>query len=478
MTIIGLMLTLALAACSGGTGGNSGGSGNNAGSADNGANAGGNGAGNGGNAGANNGTGASDDANAAGGDNAGADDSGSQATPDMDFDMGGRTIKVVSWWDMTIPEDNPDNIARKKNLEALEKKHNFKMQFIAIDYGEYQQKVTASLLAGEPIGDIVRLGKSYTIPALVKQDLLWPIDEYTKNSKVFNQKVTNEFMQYNGRGYGFSEGQGNLITGIFYNRTLMNQLGIKPLEDYVKADNWNWDTFVQVAKEANKDTNNDGKLDTWGLASAGFMDAALVSDEAALTNGNKESLDDPKTVEVLNFLSRLATEKVARPTEGGDWTEPGQFFRQGNTLMYAGAIYEIGGLKTDMKDYDIGFVPFPKGPSASAYHSVEPLFQALTIPKKVEHPEQLMYIWEKINDIDSIYDYPDQASLESNFENEDDIQNARTAGDGMLVLDHNTFPKLPYNDILGDITKGNSVSTVVAKYKAPVQAAIDEVYKK
>ena len=35
-----------------------------------------------------------------------------------------------------------------------------------------------------------------------------------------------------------------------------------------------------------------------------------------------------------------------------------------------------------MKDYDIGFVPFPKGPSATDYHSGEGAFQALTIPKR------------------------------------------------------------------------------------------------
>jgi hypothetical protein len=146
--------------------------------------------------------------------------------------------------------------------------------------------------------------------------------------------------------------------------------------------------------------------------------------------------------------------------------------------MYAGAMYEIGGLKTDMKDYDIGFVPFPKGPSATAYHSSEGAFQALTIPKSVENPDQLVYIWEKINDIDSIYDYADQASLESNFTDENDIQNARDAGAGMLVLDSGTFPKFPYYEMIGELTSGNSVSTVIDTYKAPAQAAIDEVYKK
>lgn len=399
-------------------------------------------------------------------------------TPEMDFDLGGKTIKIVSWWDMTIPEDTPDNIQRKKNLEDLMQKHNFKVEYVAIDYGEYQEKVTASLLAGEPIGDIVRLGKTYTVPTLVKQDLLWPIDEYTKNPVAFNQKVTNEYYTYEGRGYGFTENQANLVQGIFYNRTLMNQLGLKPLQEYVNEDNWNWETFIQVAKEANKDTNNDGKLDTWGLANSSLMDHALYSNNTGLTKEDKQNLDDPATLDALNFISRIATEKIARPTEGGDWTEPGQFFRQGNTLMYAGALHEMSGMQTDMPDYDIGFVPFPKGPNATEYHSAEALFQALTIPKAVENPEQLLYIWEKINDIDSVYDYPDQASYETLFSSEDDLNNAKMVAPNMMILDHNTFPNLKYYDFVGELNEGISVSTVVEKYKSTFQAAIDEVYGK
>lgn len=398
------------------------------------------------------------------------------STPEMDFDLGGKTIKIVSWWDMTIPEDNPDNIQRKKNLDALMEKHNFKVEYVAIDYGEYQQKVTASLLAGEPIGDIVRLGKTYTVPTLVKQDLLWPIDEYTKNPRAFNQKVTNEYYTYEGKGYGFSEGQANLVQGIFYNRTLMNQLGAKALQEYVNEDNWNWETFIQVAKEANKDTNNDGKLDTWGLANSSLMDQALYSNNTGLTKGDKQNLEDPATLDALNFVSRLATEQIARPTEGGDWTEPGQFFRQGNTLMYAGALWELSGFQTDMPDYELGFIPFPKGPNATTYHSAEALFQALTIPKSIKNPEQLLYIWEKINDIDSMYDYPDQGWYETLFKNEDDINNAKMVAPNMIVLDHNTFPNLKFYDFVGELNSGVSVSTVVEKYKSAFQAAIDEVF--
>lgn len=402
----------------------------------------------------------------------------SNATPEMDFDMGGKTIKIVSWWDMTIPEDNPDNIQRKKNLEELEKKHNFKVEYIALDFNEYQKKVVASLVAGEPLGDIVRMGKAYMIPVLTQQDLFWPVDEYTKNENAFDQKITNDFSQYNGQGYGFSEKSGSIITGIFYNRTLMKKLGMKPLQEYVDEDNWNWDTFTQVAKEANKDTDNNGKLDTWGLASRGFLDMALASNETDLTVDDKQNLDDPKTLEAFKFISKLGAEKVSRPTEGGDWQEPKQFFQQGNTLMYAGADYEVSGLKTDMKDYDIGFVPFPKGPNASAYHSVETGVQFLTIPKKVENPERLVYLWEKINDIESIYDYPKQASLESNFDNEQDISNANLAEEGMRLTNRVTFTTLPFYELLGELNEGTSASTVIQKYKAKVQASVDAVYKK
>jgi ABC-type glycerol-3-phosphate transport system substrate-binding protein len=398
------------------------------------------------------------------------------ASPEMDFDLGGRTLTFVSWWDMSIPEDNPDNIQKKANLEALMEKHNFNVEYISIDFQEYQEKVVASLMAGEPLGDYVRMGKRYMIPSLVKQDMFWPVDEWTKNDNVFNQKVTNEYSVFEGRGYGFND-QPNLITGIFYNRTLMNELGIKPLQDYVDEDNWNWETFIQVAKDANRDTNNDGQIDTWGLAKADVLDMALAANETDLVAGDKHNLDDPKAIEVFNFISRIATEQVARPSEGGDWTEPRAFFVQGNVLMYPGAMYEASGLMQDMADYDIGFLPFPKGPSASTYHAVEPDVQFLTIPKTVENPRELLYIYEKIHDIESIYDYPDQATLETLFYDEKDINNARIAGENMIVIDRQAYPSLPYYDFLGELQSGVSVSTVVEKYKAPFQAAIDEVWQ-
>lgn len=399
-----------------------------------------------------------------------------EASSELDFDLDGRTLRIVSWYDMTIPEENPDDIQRKENLEALMKKHNFKVEYITIDWFEYTEKVSSSLLAGEPIGELIRYARPWGIPSLVKQNLFWEVDDFVTNWDVFNEKFSKVFAAYNGKSYGFETGTLG-SNGIYYNRTLMNELGMKPLQEYVNEDNWNWDTFIKVAKEANRDTNNDGTVDTWGLAGGGLINQALASNETDLIVGNKQNLDDPKVVEAMEFINKLAVEKVIRPTEGGDWTEPGQFFRQGNTLMVFGADWEKPGYTNDMKEYDVGFVPFPQGPSAvEGYHGVDGAVNFMMIPKAIPNPEQLVYIWEKIHDIDSIYDYPHQALYESWFDNEDDINNARLAQAGMRTTDHNTYPSMDFYPFQGELLSGISVSTVVEKYKPQFQSAVDEVW--
>ncbi|WP_020618258.1 ABC transporter substrate-binding protein [Paenibacillus daejeonensis] len=399
------------------------------------------------------------------------------ATPEMDFDLGGRTIKLVSWYNEAIPTDSPDNIQRKENLDALMEKHNFTVEYVVVDYGEYRDKIASTLLAGDPLGDIIRVARPWMMPSLVQQDMFWPLDEYVINDNAFVLQYTTDHSQFDGKGYGFRIGVSGAASGVFYNRTLMNEFGMKPLQEYVDEDNWNWETFIQVAKEANKDTDNDGNLDRWGLATASMLIQALSSNETGLVDGNQQTLDAPQTQESLNFISRLATENVARPTEGGDWTEPKQFFLQGNTLMYPGMDYEANDFKEEMADFELGFLPFPQGPSASRYHTHVTIPNYYTIPRAVENPEQLVYLWEKIYDIESIYDYPKQADLEKFFSNEDDINNARDSAESIRVIEQGDYyPSMPYYELVDELVDGVSVSTVIEKYKTPFQAAIDEVW--
>ena len=77
---------------------------------------------------------------------------------------------------MTIPEDNPDNIQKKANLEALMEKHNFNVEYIVDRFpANIRKKWWRLSWPASRSATIVRMGKRYMIPSLVKQDLFWPV---------------------------------------------------------------------------------------------------------------------------------------------------------------------------------------------------------------------------------------------------------------------------------------------------------------
>lgn len=397
-------------------------------------------------------------------------------SPELDFDLGGRVIRWVSHYDESIKGDTPDGVKRVENLQYLQEKHNFTLEFVQIDLGEYQDKVIASILAGQPLGDLVRMMRGMMIPQLVRQDLFWPSEDLITKRSVFVEDAF-KYSEYKGVSYGFQSGINASARGVIYNRTLMNELGLKPLQEYVDEDNWNWDTLLHVIKEANVDTDNDGKIDRWGLANAPFNFIMASNTGANFVIDGKSGLEDPRTVEVLNFMSTLATENLVRPSEGGDWTEPFQFFLQGNTLLYFGADYEMDTINNDMSDYDIGFLPTPKGPSATGYHGFVTTPSFMTIPKHVSDPENVMYIYEKIHDIVSVYDYPHQPAFETRFKTDYDIANAKYTVDSVRFVDTtDSVPGMPYGEIIEDINNGVPVSTVIETYKAAVESAVNEIW--
>jgi ABC-type glycerol-3-phosphate transport system substrate-binding protein len=52
--------------------------------------------------------------------------------------------------------------------------------------------------------------------------------------------------------------------GIYYNKTLLKQLGQADPWVAVKGD-WTWDQLMNLAKLATRDTDGDGKVDQWGI---------------------------------------------------------------------------------------------------------------------------------------------------------------------------------------------------------------------
>lgn len=396
-------------------------------------------------------------------------------------DLGGRVIKVAAWWDLTPAGNTADEKARLEKIAEVEKKYNVKIEFVNVPFEEYMNKFTTSVLAGEPFADIVQLEYKSALPAIMKGQLL-PISEFTTDQNNINNEA-NLQMKYpaiGGGEYGF-DNPISLGLGLHYNRELFKKHGLPDLQELHAKGEWNWDKFMEIAKQATKDTNNDGKTDVWGFS--GWAIDAVKHFTAA--NGGKivddangkEGLSDPKTLEAAEFVNRLYNvEKVVKVKSGNktNWEETNTF-KDGDVAMFPAAEWMLGDVT-----FEVGIVPIPNGPQGSPEATyANTAASAKFIPKGVEDPAIVYQIYEETFDIQSTEEYPGQDYLEGIYTNQEDIDMIREhiAGTGVITVDE-AYTDYPTGAFIEDIIVNNqSVTATAEKYKQQAQAAVDKMGK-
>lgn len=397
------------------------------------------------------------------------------------INLDGRVIKIAAWWDLTPPGNTASEKARLAKIKELEEKYNMKIEFVNVPFDEYVNKFTTTVLAGEPFADIVKLEYKAALPAVLKGQLL-PISEFTKPEHDIHNKqaLVAKSPSIAGGEYAF-DNPTTLSVGIHYNRDVFKKLGLPDLHDVYNKGEWTWDKLLEIAKQATKDTDNDGKIDTYGFSAwAGLMgrhlaaaNGAKIVDDAA----GKEGLSDPRTIEAIEFLNKLYNvENVTKIKTGNktNWEET-ETFKDGNVAMFVGAEWQMRDLT-----FDIGVVPFPLGPQGSKEMTYANTAAAANfIPKGVKDPQIVYQIFEEMQDIPQLEEYPGQEYLESLYGHEEDIQMIREHiyGTGAIVLD-DAYPEFPYNNFIEDIIKNNaSVAATAEKYKQQAQASVDKLGK-
>lgn len=396
-------------------------------------------------------------------------------------DLGGRVIKVAAWWDLTPAGNTADEKARLEKIAEVEKKYNVKIEFVNVPFEEYMNKFTTSVLAGEPFADIVQLEYKSALPAIMKGQLL-PISEFTTDQNNINNEA-NLQMKYpaiGGGEYGF-DNPISLGLGLHYNRELFKKHGLPDLQELHAKGEWNWDKFMEIAKQATKDTNNDGKTDVWGFS--GWAIDAVKHFTAA--NGGKivddangkEGLSDPKTLEAAEFVNRLYNvEKVVKVKSGNktNWEETNTF-KDGDVAMFPAAEWMLGDVT-----FEVGIVPIPNGPQGSPEATyANTAASAKFIAKGVEDPAIVYQIYEETFDIQSTEEYPGQDYLEGIYTNQEDIDMIREhiAGTGVITVDE-AYTDYPTGAFIEDIIVNNqSVTATAEKYKQQAQAAVDKMGK-
>jgi multiple sugar transport system substrate-binding protein len=411
------------------------------------------------------------------GSDSGSNSGSEQAEEPAPIDLGGRTIRVAAWWDPKPAGETIDEQARLDKIAELEQKYNFKFEWINVPFEEYMDKLTTSTLAGEPFADIARMEVKRAIP-IIKQGLVLPLSEFTTATDDINneQRLMTKLTPIGGEEYSFVE-PGLKIIGVYYNRDLVKRLGVKDPQDLYESGQWNWESFLQLAKDATRDTDNDGAFDTFGY-SGWAADAGRqfgVSNGAMFVNEDLTlGMTDPRMIEALEFVNRLYNvENVVKVKTGNkmDWNETNTF-KDGDVLMSINYDWNMGDLT-----FEVGIVPNPAGPQFDGSTFANTDQNAWFILKGVQDPQIVYSIFEQSFDIESTAEYVGQDWLESRFKTERDIQFAlnHVNGTGRLALEEGV-PDFPFYAIMDEIIMQNqSVSATIEKHLPTAESALEKV---
>ncbi|BBH20646.1 ABC transporter substrate-binding protein [Paenibacillus baekrokdamisoli] len=404
------------------------------------------------------------------------------------YDLKGQSIKIGVWYDDADPrlvkEKGPAEEAQIKLIEAAEKKYNCKIEYVKFgDYGKYVENFTTTSLSGTPFADIVLLELFWAFPQLVNKEFIQPVDDYLdlKDPKYINwMKVGGS---YKGKQYGMTDSSPSPY-GMFYNKTLVQKMGLEDPYTLQQKGEWTWEKFREFAKSATKDTNSDGKTDVFGVAGAygkvkSLTEQFVYTNKGSLdkdANGDMNfSMNSENSIEALQYVSDLynTDKSIMQPVPDDASKE----FIAGKGVIYAGFSWELGGLVDNMKDQQLGYVFFPKGPKADKYVSYTPFGNMYMVSKYSKNAEVATRVLDEISLHDEGRKLSQQA-WETSYPSKESLDTRKQMSNSIEYISYYGIQdgEKMFESVVKDITVGKvSPATAVDKVKPQFEANMNKL---
>lgn len=411
------------------------------------------------------------------------------------IDMGGATITIAYNWDY-IPQttdyvynpetDGPGVLEDLEAMKYVEAKYNCRIERINLDWNQRVSAITNSVMNNDPIADLVLLDLGQILP-LTAQELLLPLNDFVpETADIFTDKqilvsggqIMNKDYAINSAGAKTS----GYVLGV--NLDLVDELGLEnPIELYENGE-WTWDKMKEICISATKDTNGDGQNDTWGLSGAPYEIAfqLIAANDGFMASAadRKQGLDDPRTMEALNFFDTLYNVEKTAYIAGNnidDWNGNRLAFAEGTSVLFLAQDWLLG----NTPSFNFGIVPFPQGPQNESGKTFFWNVSGACVPKNVENPLWAYIVYEELTGYKS-YEERSAGTVEwisGMLQTEEDVARMIDICSNQAKMDEaGGFANFPnYSMIWSIINAGKTPAQAVEEVKQVAQDAIDEFFR-
>jgi len=210
------------------------------------------------------------------------------------------TVLTLGVFDGSIWPPSPitDSMVLEELLDKFKELYpDIKIEVKSIKRDEYAQYINNAFMSGEE-PDIFYIEPSY-FPVYAGKGLLLDLDERINKDSEFHMddmyKKGMDEGKYDGKQYALPRELSPTL--MFANKSMLAKDGLE-----IDSNNWNWDSMKQIVEQANKDTDNDGKLDQYGIGYFWWIEAIYSNGADIIDSKGKPNFGDPRVKEALQYV--------------------------------------------------------------------------------------------------------------------------------------------------------------------------------
>ena len=138
------------------------------------------------------------------------------------------------------------------------------MNGVTLDFkGSYDQNTIVSAMNIGQKPDVIFQSNQFPSLSNIGMTAAFTNAEYRKLAAICGEEYL-DLMKYGTKSHGVVRPWTSTMM-CYYNLDMFLEYNVKTPKEYFLEGNWTWETFLEVMTAMTKDTNGDGKIDTYGL---------------------------------------------------------------------------------------------------------------------------------------------------------------------------------------------------------------------